>query len=96
MCNKFDAIKSYRRHVSSLVSSLLYQNKFSQLELATLLCLTPSQMSRVTHGVCSLSPEKYVLLKWLSDVYGCGEVIVYSLTPGLDLDDAQKSILMSK
>lgn len=63
MDNKFNAVVEYRGLVSKLIHDLLsVQGGQTLTSIATLLHLTIGQTSRVYHGVCSLSPEKFLML----------------------------------
>lgn len=69
--SKEQMTKKFRNHVSFLIRELTcytYDEDgtpipgMTQLQIASVLHLTPSQMSRVTTGVCSLSGPAYMTL----------------------------------
>lgn len=64
---KDSAKLQYRKLVSTMVDDLLrFPHNMSLTAIASELHLTIGQMSRVYHGVCSLSPERFLVLSQLS------------------------------
>lgn len=63
---KDSAKLQYRKLVSTMVDDLLrFPHNLSLTAIASELHLTIGQMSRIYHGVCSLSPERFLVLTQL-------------------------------